>query len=409
MAKGWSVFAHRFEQYYRSFTPWSVPRLRTREWMLTPFGGGTPQRHLTFNDRNSIKQTLVNRTPHSVFYSTAYWRDPSIYKMKEKGWLGADLIFDLDGDHLPGVMDTDFTTMLEMIREQAWRLWNDFLEPEFGFEEKYLQITFSGHRGFHLHYRDPELVHLDGEARRELVSHIRGDGVDVISLLPRSADHDASGWALRLRRGLSQTLERLDDIRNDDSKRSKLLVATYVDALKRSARLRGLKVSRGAKVVDEIARLASHPIRRGKLEAGNLNTLGGRGANSNFYRDAFIDILANDSAVVLGSAGETDEVVTIDCHRVIRYPTSLHGKCGLAVTEFPLSRLDPDGSNPFDPLGEAVALPMDASMKVEIHAEEINTRLGEVLVEGSAGDILELPEAAAAFVVLKGWGELSSR
>jgi hypothetical protein len=52
---------------------------------------------------------------------------------------------------------------------------------------------------------------------------------------------------------------------------------------------------------------------------------------------------------------------------------------------------------------------MDASMKVEIHAEEINTRLGEVLVEGSAGDILELPEAAAAFVVLKGWGELSSR
>ena len=42
---------------------------------------------------------------------------------------------------------------------------------------------------------------------------------------------------------------------------------------------------------------------------------------------------------------EADEVVTIDVRRQIRWPTSLHGKSGLRVTEFPLSRLDPDGSN----------------------------------------------------------------
>ena len=69
--------------------------------------------------------------------------------------------------------------MLEVIQDQAWSLWNDFLQPEFGFDEEYLQVTFSGHRGFHLHYRDPKLFHLDSEARRELVSHIRGEGVDV--------------------------------------------------------------------------------------------------------------------------------------------------------------------------------------------------------------------------------------
>ena len=142
MVKGWAVFAHRFEQHYRTFNPWSPPRLRTREWMLLPFGGGTPRRHVGFHDTADIKKHLVDRTPHSVFYSTAYWKDPTIYKMKEKGWLGADLIFDLDGDHLPGVVDTDFIGMLEKIREQAWRLWNDFLEPEFGFDEKFLQLTF---------------------------------------------------------------------------------------------------------------------------------------------------------------------------------------------------------------------------------------------------------------------------
>ena len=100
-------------------------------------------------------------------------------KMSDKNWLGADLIFDLDGDHLPGVTDRDFPGMIQVIQEQAWSLWNDFLEPEFGFDEKYLQVTFSGHIGFHLHYRDPSLFHLDSEARREMVSYIRGEGVDV--------------------------------------------------------------------------------------------------------------------------------------------------------------------------------------------------------------------------------------
>ena len=34
--------------------------------------------------------------------------------------------------------------MIDVIQEQAWSLWNDFLEPDFGFKEEYLQVTFSG-------------------------------------------------------------------------------------------------------------------------------------------------------------------------------------------------------------------------------------------------------------------------
>ena len=51
-------------------------------------------------------------------------------------------------------------------------------------------------------------------------------------------------------------------------------------------------------------------------------------------------------------------------------------------------------------------LPMDNEMEVEIIAEEINTRMAEINIEGTAGDKLLLPEAAAAFVVLKGWAQL---
>jgi len=92
--------------------------------------------------------------------------------MVDKGWMGADLIFDLDGDHLPGVSDTDFPKMIELVQEQAWRLWSEFLEAEFGFREEYVQITFSGHRGFHIHVRDPAYLHLDSNARRQLVNYI---------------------------------------------------------------------------------------------------------------------------------------------------------------------------------------------------------------------------------------------
>ena len=88
--------------------------------------------------------------------------------MIDKDWRGADLIFDLDGDHLPGVSDADFPGMLELIHEQAWSLWNDFLEPEFNMKREFAQFTFSGHRGFHIHVRDPALMGMDSKLAKPL-------------------------------------------------------------------------------------------------------------------------------------------------------------------------------------------------------------------------------------------------
>ena len=141
MATGWARFAHRFGQYYQHAPLWSPPRIKTREWMFIPFGGAPPLRHKSFSGIDQVQSFLSQRAMHSCFYSTAYWRRPYELKMAEKLWQGADLIFDLDGDHLPGVTDRDFPGMLEVIQEQAWSLWNDFLEPEFGFTEDHLQVT----------------------------------------------------------------------------------------------------------------------------------------------------------------------------------------------------------------------------------------------------------------------------
>ena len=113
------------------------------------------------------------------------------------------LIFDLDGDHLPGVSDADFPSMISLIQDQAWSFWNDFLEPEFNLKREFAQFTFSGHRGFHIHVRDPSLMGLDSNARREIVSYIRGEGLEVNTIL----SGNASGWRDRIDIGTQSVLD----------------------------------------------------------------------------------------------------------------------------------------------------------------------------------------------------------
>ena len=394
---GWARFAHRFTQYYRSAELWTPPRLRTREWMFIPFGGGTPLRHKSFSDINSVRQFLCERPQHSCFYSTAYWKKPHELKMSDKDWLGADLIFDLDGDHLPGVTDKDFPAMIDVIQEQAWSLWNDFLEPDFGFKQEYLQVTFSGHRGFHLHYRDPKFFHLDSESRRELVSHIRGEGVEVSDLLNRSAMQNPSGWAKRVAKGVTSVVDDLDKIYNGDNKLLNTITARLQEMMDRE----GIKGLRGKSSIEKLSELMQSDNRRNRVLSGRLAVL-------NNYAVLFQNLIKADSSVILGNAGETDEVVTIDTRRQIRWPGSLHGKSGLRVTEFPLSRLDPSGSNAFDCLSESIALSRQNKVSVEIIVEDSVVRFDDKLYEPSVGDVIELHEAGATFLVLKGWARIKT-
>lgn len=398
MAAGWARFAHRFGQYYQHASLWSPPRIKTREWMFIPFGGAPPLRHKSFSSVSQVQSFLSQRAMHSCFYSTAYWRRPYELKMAEKLWQGADLIFDLDGDHLPGVTDRDFPGMLDVIHDQAWSLWNDFLEPEFGFKEDHLQVTFSGHRGFHLHYRDPSLFHLDSEARRELVSHIRGEGVDVQGGLARYHDQQAKGWTQRIREGMDAMIDTLRQIhRGADGSGSEL--RRLESELQAMQDREGTTSQRSAAAIRRLAELMDHDQRVTRLKDGKFEVLGN-------YQALFLNLLKADASVVLGSAGETDEVVTIDVRRQIRWPTSLHGKSGMRVSEFPLSRLDPDGHNPYNPLNEAFVLGLDQTAEVEWTVDDAIAQFGDRRLESTIGERIQVHESGATFLVLKGWAQL---
>ena len=363
--------------------------------MFIPWGGAPPDRHRSFLDKNSLHSYLRSRAPHSCFHSTAYYQDPSQLKMTEKGWLGADLIFDLDGDHLPGVSDNDFPSMIEVIQGQAWRLWNEFLEPEFGFKEKHAQFTFSGHRGFHIHVRDPSLLHLDSNARREIVNYIRGEGIDIQSTIS-----DNSEWGRRALQGIDSTLDKLAKISSGEGGKGALVDELHgILTTRANSPQVNLKSTSKASII-ELAELADNAdkVARLKNDAG-LAVFGPK------CTPIFWELVKGDSSVVIGTAGETDEVVTVDTKRVIRWVGSLHGKSGLRVTELPLERLDPDSRDSFDPLSEAVVF-SGGTVKVRILAEDVTAEISGVRIEPRLGDEIEVQESMAMFLCLKGWAEI---
>ena len=106
--------------------------------------------------------------------------------------------------------------------------------------------------------------------------------------------------------------------------------------------------------------------------------------------------------------GETDENVTVDVKRVIRHLGSLHGKSGLRVTEIPFDRLDPDGSNPFDALKEAVVFVGSGRQKGPTPCRRCSGIINQRELEGGSGDEFTVDEGMAMFLQLKGWAELTS-
>ena len=53
--------------------------------------------------------------------------------MEEKGWMGAELIFDLDADHLEGADQMSFDDMLAQIKKEMISLVDNYLFGDMGF------------------------------------------------------------------------------------------------------------------------------------------------------------------------------------------------------------------------------------------------------------------------------------
>ena len=364
----------RFGDYYRRASPVLPPDANLREWghiPWTPGSGTTMLRHQSLYDLGDVDTFFADNAPRHAYFSAARYDDPGASTMSKKGWRSADLVFDLDADHLPGVdpAETTYPEMLAACKDALLRLL-DFLDDDFAFDD--CTVVFSGGRGYHVHVRDESVRELDSEARREVVDYVRAIDLDTDGLIRTVSERGTTkrvlrtegGWGARVHAAL---IEYADDLRDMDE----------ADARERLMELEGIGEGRAETILGAFDRNPT-AVREGNVEAGGpgvrrlVSALAAR-------------VTATDTAPI-------DEPVTTDTRRLIRLPGTLHGGSGLVVT--PLNREDLDE---FDPLRDAVPdrfvgrdirIETDADRTVELNGERTRVEPGTNTVPEHVGVFL---------------------
>lgn len=330
-----------FKEYYKKSVFELPDRFGRREYAFVLFSGRGMIRHISFDKKQKFLDFLGERSPQHAYYSSAYYQLPDAPTMQEKNWMGAELIFDLDSDHLPNAEKLSYSEQLSAVKIEFKKLVEEFLLDDFGFDKKYLELYFSGGRGYHCHVKDPAIFDLDSNERREIVDYITGrdlqDSVIFHEEITGKKQYrgrsypsgkslkmptpDSKGWKGRISRGI---IDIVNDIKKSDNPIEKL--KEY-----------GVKEKDAEKLAGELSDERVKRIREGMLD------------QSKTIRKFFLNSALRKTAVTLG-AGETDEPVTCDVKRLIRLPFSLHGKTGFKVVKISINKLEK-----FNPLDDAIA------------------------------------------------------
>jgi len=364
-------------------------------------------RHKGFATADALRAFIKQIVPSHAYYSAAYYEMPE-EKMDKKGWLGADLYFDIDADHIPTecgkIHDTWFCrecgfegkgivpnecpscggkkfeeqkwpceVCLESAKYEAIKLL-DFLIEDFGFSPHEIGVSFSGHRGYHVHVENEEIRELDSAARKEIVDYITGLGLEPTYHGLQGSAHrstgisgpnlDETGWRGRIARGTHEFL----------------LSATRED-------LEDLDLSK--KVIDEILSKRDEILRSWE-KRGPWSLIKGVGIER--WKRIIKKAIESQSARI-------DTVVTTDIHRLIRLPNTLHGKTGWLKISFPAEEIES-----FDPLSSAIAFKKG---EVTIYVKKApKFRVGEETFGPFENKKVELPMAAALFLLCKDVAEV---
>ncbi|HZD35010.1 MAG TPA: DNA primase small subunit domain-containing protein [Nitrososphaeraceae archaeon] len=297
-------------------------KIQNREFGLMGFNGAM-RRHLKFSSLGGLIASLVFETPSDAFVSNAEYDFPFL-PINEKGWRGADLIFDIDLKDLdlkcaeshsystciscrssytsgpiencPKCGSNSFAgstlpcgKCIRGLKNEVLKL-HHFLTSDIGIDPEVINTYFSGNNGFHVHVLDGSFYELNSQARADLAAYIMGEGIltDVIGAIKGS--------------------------RNDFRIRFPVGGLDYGWRKRISDRL-GISISSQRKVTNIIREL-------GGLEQ---------------FRKRLSEITSEMGVKI-------DAQVTTDIHRVFRVPGTLNGKSGLTK----IRCVDINSFDPFD-------------------------------------------------------------
>ncbi|MFX1260284.1 MAG: DNA primase small subunit domain-containing protein [Promethearchaeota archaeon] len=411
-----------FQAYYKekqSEIP-IVNLFEHREFGFIPWEKQIMNRHIGFISSINLKKYFISNTPKHAYTSASLYLQPENQDMQGKGYQGCDLIFDIDVDHFytPCKDDHDIwyckdcgengkgmvekcpkcnklklkrinwicEDCLNVAKNEIIKLIYDFLIPDFNINIEKMKIAFSGHRGYHLKIEDEKLRTLSSDERREIIDYITGENIsfEILGLQAKGGNifgfsRETIGWPQKL-------IKRIENILSE----SNIEIETILSD-KRSFNL-------SQNLIENFINFKENFHDIIKSDHNNNWTLVG------FSLNAWNKFLR---AIVAEIGIEVDTPVSIDTHRLIRYPGSLHGKTGFKVQE--IYHDDLDTFNPLDETIEKldpIVFKSEKSIpqKIEIIEPKVPiTKLkGETYGPYTQGEKIEVPHHIAVFLLCKG-------
>lgn len=359
------------EFYFNRGSEIEVPnRMQNREFGLMGFNGAM-KRHLEFSSLGGLVAFLLLETPSDVFSSNAQYHFPKL-PISEKGWRGADLIFDIDvkdldlkcklshsysicsscstcyftsseicprcgSNHFAEVM-LPCDSCIKGLKREVSKI-HHFLINDIGINANKINTYFSGNNGFHVHVLDESFSDLNSQARADLASYVMGIGI------------------------LADALGVRKDSRGDFYIKFPLGGLDYGWRKRISDRL-GISITSQKKLTNLVH------------EIGGIEQFRKR-----------VSEIAKEVGVRI------DSQVTTDIHRVFRMPGTLNGKSGLTKTL--CSDLDS-----FDPFYDACQL-SEREVLIKIMLPRLKLRLrGERF--NLMKDVAQVPLFVAVYLISKG-------
>jgi len=359
------------EFYFKNNNYIETPaRIEEREFGYMQFNDGMI-RHLAFKSKNELQALLLKEIPSDVYCSCAYYAGPTL-PMHEKGFRGADLIFDIDTKELD----------LACVKKHEVWLCNDcknvmkekqncsrcnsakveqtslpcdncvnagkaevkkltkILQDDLGVVEQEIKVYFSGNNGFHVHVYSKELEELDSPSRADIADYVIGN-----HLLPESF---------------------------------------------------GVKRNANSSFVDVINKFPS-PSEfgwRGRIATKLIKNENARQrVVRSVLKNGYVQFKTELNTIAKDIGARIDPKVTMDVHRVFRLQGSLNSKSGLAKA--PCNDIDS-----FDPFTTACVL---GDEETSVHVTySPKFKLRENFFGPFKDQDIKLPTYAAVYLICKG-------
>jgi DNA primase small subunit len=334
-----------FREFYKKNKVAAMGEIEKREFGYGVYKRKIANRNLSFQNADAMNKFLIERTPLYFSYSNSCYVDPSASPMKNKHWLKGDIIYEFDADEVLTTCDKisgDWVCnkvfgeesfveergeskkqwflqkSLEETKKQVFRL-VDFMESDFGFSKDLIDINFSGKAGYHVHLRNESIQNLNKRARIEMVDYITGYGMYYDNLgysfdKSLNCSKDIGLWSNRINKGIKEFFNK-----------------DYLEI----AKITGISKKRA-----EVFSSAKEEIFK-KIDSGLLYDVGQK-TNKAFWKSVLDFVVATYMVPI-------DRQTSVDLHKIIRVPNTLHGETGFIAKNLSLSELET-----FDPFVDGV-------------------------------------------------------